>query len=149
MCLSIPPILEAGAGMGFFAPHFLGWKIKETLTFELEFVRAEARCAAGSQRAELKLNLPVSDSGPSKQKICASEWGELPGGQSHVAGEGDQGSSPPTARLPVQVKQMSWHKQSKEPTLTEGQESEVSVPSSLSPHPCLALRTSMRCPRDP
>lgn len=80
MCLSIPPILEAGAGMGFFAPHFLGWKIKETLTFELEFVRAEARCAAGSQRAELKLNLPVSDSGPSKQKICASEWGELPGG---------------------------------------------------------------------
>ena len=43
MCLSIPPILEAGAGMGFFAPHFLGWKIKETLTFELEFVRAEAR----------------------------------------------------------------------------------------------------------
>lgn len=42
-CISIPPILEAGAGMVFFAPHFLGWKIKETLTFELEFVRAEAR----------------------------------------------------------------------------------------------------------
>lgn len=72
------------------------------------------------------------------------------GGKAMWLGRGIRGQAHPLPGSQFKFKQMlSWHKQSQEPTLTEGQESEVSVPSSLSPHPCSALRTSLRCPRGP
>lgn len=72
------------------------------------------------------------------------------GGKAMWLGRGIRGQAHPLPGSQFKFKQMwSWHKQSQEPTLTERQESEVSVPSSLSPHPCSALRTSLRCPRGP
>lgn len=65
-------------------------------------------------------------------------------------GRGLRGQAHPLPGSQFKFKQMlPWHKQSKETTLTEEQESEVSEPSSLSPDPWLGLRTSLRCPRGP
>lgn len=60
MCPPIPPILEAGAGCLPFASHFLGQKIKELLSFELEFVRAGARRASGFMESRAEVILPTT-----------------------------------------------------------------------------------------
>lgn len=99
-------------GCLLFPSHFLGQKIKEPLSFELEFVRAGARRASGLMESRAEVILPTTLWLGAVQAEGLWAVGDPRGGQDKLAREWGSG---------VKFEQMQpWREGSEETTLTQG-----------------------------